>query len=70
MPEGILFCFFSGTLLVTNYQMTSFNYLIQRFEHDWERIRKFPINSKMYFDWNRFEISIFSNKSFHLVYFL
>ena len=53
MPEGIFFRS-SGTLLGTYNQMTSINYILQRFEHDYERTRTFPINVKMFFNLNRF----------------
>ena len=39
--------FFSVTLLVTDNQMTSFNSIIQRYEHDWEISRINPIYGKM-----------------------
>ena len=42
--------FFSVTLLVTDNQMTSFNSIIQRCEHDWEISRMNPINGKMFID--------------------
>ena len=38
------------TLLVTDNQMTSFNSIIQRCEHDWEISRMNPINGKMFID--------------------
>ena len=34
----------SGTLLGTYNQITSIKYILQRFEHDYERTRTFPIN--------------------------
>ena len=42
--------FFSVTLLVTDNQITSFNSIIQRREHDWEISRINPINGKMFID--------------------